>query len=406
MKAVHRILSVIAFGVLLYLGVTGSWIQILDLKETLSGTPESTRVMQSINEGKNGNGDYAVVTEGDFSASPLPEGLDYQKAFATTWRGALAQAPKDAPGTPATPDFVELRVADGAVIGQARFDDGKGKGPTRVDRGVRAVDALTGAPVKAVSVRPSSPGKSLRQTLKEWHRFWTRKDKPGVYFELAAGIAMWTLIITGLTMYWRMLKARRDLGRKQLFWSGGGLLRTLHRVTSLGAAVFLIVIAFSGTWLGFESTWHTFVKRNPPAKPVALAEGEVLNMADATVKAWRATEPDVAIKVLRVRKYAGMDQGAIVTDEPVTRQIIFNTATGEKIGLTEPGFPPSGFPFGMDTHEFIKHLHAGFLFGTWARILLLMGGLSLVFLSGSGLWMYFEMWLKRFKLGRKSFFWT
>jgi uncharacterized iron-regulated membrane protein len=54
----------------------------------------------------------------------------------------------------------------------------------------------------------------------------------------------------------------------------------------------------------------------------------------------------------------------------------------------------------------MKHLHSGFLFGTWARLLDLLAGLSLIFLSASGLWMYLQMYKRRRVGGRAGFFWT
>jgi uncharacterized iron-regulated membrane protein len=45
------------------------------------------------------------------------------------------------------------------------------------------------------------------------------------------------------------------------------------------------------------------------------------------------------------------------------------------------------------------------LIGLPARLLDFLAGLSLIFLSASGLWMYFDMWRKRARAGRNSVFW-
>ncbi len=396
MRTVHRILATFAVTVLLYLGVTGSLMQSLDLAEIISGAPERAPGMQSINEGKNGNLEYAVVTVGDYDAAPLPKDLDVPQALHTVLEGLHREIPG------AHPTFVELRVANGSTIGQARFGP---INPRHFADGIRAVDARTGAAVAAVDVVPMVPALSARETLKHWHRFWNRRDVPGVYVELLCGTILWVLLVTGLTMYFRMLKQRRKIRRPQLFWKGGGRWRELHRIIAVAAAILLIAVAFSGTWLGFESTWHTFQGGAPSARVAELGDAEVMEMADATLRALHAFDPRVAVKVLRMRSYAGMSQGVVVTDDPVTRQLVFNTATGKPVGLSEPGYPPSGFPLGVATHEWVKHFHSGFLFGPWARVLDLLAGLSAIFLAVSGLTMYLDMYGRRRRSGRKALFW-
>ena len=397
-RVVHRILSIIACAVMLYLGVTGSLIQFLDLREILGGAPETAAGMQSINEGKNGNAGYVVLTPIDYGAAPLPQDLDFRGAFDIVLKGLHEQKPD------AQPIYVELRIANGVIIGQARFGQ-PATGIDNINKGLIAVDAATGAPAAPVLVSTLRPEPSFRQTLKEWHRFWKRSDVPGVYAELLSGVVLWALMLTGLTMYFRLLKQRRRLGRKQLFWMSAGRWRAFHRAVSVIAAVLLIWVALSGTWLGVESVWHTFQGRPPRSTSPGLNDQDILSMVGATLSYLHTTEPAVRLKILQVRTYAGMKQGIVVTDEPAARQLVFNLATGKPVSLTEPGYPPSGFPFGLQTHEDIKHLHSGFLLGLWARVLDLVAGLALIFLSVSGLVMYLEMWNKRRAGGRGQFFW-
>lgn len=388
MRPFHRILAMVASLLMLYLAVTGTWIQLLDLRAVLGGAPESDATMLSINEGKFGNRDYAVVSQDDFDASPLPTDLAIGRAFATTLEAVRPQAPgRDL-------NFAEIRVVDGVVVGQAQFGGE-----------VKAAELATGAAISPLVSEPMYPPESTRQSLKEWHRFWSRNDKPAVYFELLSGLIMCTLIGTGLIIYFRLLKQRRKIGRPGLVWLNGGLWRGLHRAISVVAAVFIIAVAISGTLLGFESSWHTFVNRSQPEVPATLSDAEVMSMAQASAAALHATAPDVPIRVLRVRKYHGMKQGVAITQEDVTRQLVFDTDTGKQVSLTEDHYPPSGFPFGLQMHENIKHFHSGFLFGLPARMISLLAGLALIYLSISGIVMYFEMWAKRRKAGRLAFFW-
>ena len=129
-----------------------------------------------------------------------------------------------------------------------------------------------------------------------------------------------------------------------------------------------------------------------------------MRLASATAAAFRAAEPQTPIRVLRVRNFGGMEQGVVVTGGPFTRQLVYDAATGRKTNLSEPAYP-SGFPLGMDVHEWVKHFHSGYLFGLPARFLDLLAGLSLVFLSISGLVMYAEMYGKRRRTGRRGLFW-
>jgi len=389
MKTVHRLIAILASVLMLYLGTTGSLMQIIDLHALLTHTPESDPTMQSINEGINGQFDYAVLTERDYTAAALPEGLNFAKALSTVLRASHKYAPN------IQPRLVELRVVDGAVVGQVSTG-------TNID----AFNAGTGESVAAVNIRPPYvPPPSLRETVKDFHRFWFTNDVPGVWAELGCGVILWALIITGLVTYFRLLSARAQLGRRQFFWLSGGLWRGLHRAVAVAAAVFLIAIAASGSLLGFEGTWRAAANPRPVDASAPLSDEQVQQMARAALNAFRREEPQTPIKVLRLRVYGTMKQGVVVVGSEPTRQLAYNTDTGKLAGLTEPGYPSGGFPFGRDVHQAIKHFHSGYMFGLTARWMDLFGGLSLIFLSGSGIFMYFDLWWKRRKTGRRSVFW-
>ncbi len=390
MRKFHRILSILAVLVMLYLGVTGTVMQLYDLNALFSHAPQTDPVMQSINEGRYGNGDTAVVSPRDLTAQTLPAGFDYAKAFDTTLAAMHAASP--AP----QPHFVEVRVVNGQAVGQVKLG-----------QAVNAFNAQTGAPVSIQQPPPFEPmPPSVRQSAKELHRFWSMKDKPGVYFELTCGIVLWILIISGLWMYYKLLSARMKIGRNAPFWMGGGVWKSLHRIISVAASIFIIAIAFTGTWLGFESTWHTFIKVDFRADATkALSDDQVRHIAAAALADFRKAEPTTPIKVLRVRNYGGMNQGAVVTGGPVTRQILYNADTGAIATLTEPGYPESGFPFGTQVHENIKHFHSGDMFGIPTRVMNLLAGLALIYLSVSGIVMYVQLWLRRKKNGKTAPVW-
>lgn len=394
MKPFHRILAIVASLLILFIAATGTLMESLDLGALLRGAPETDLTMQSINEGKFGNAPYVVVTPRDFAGPVLPAGLDVPRAFAAARAGLAAQMPgRD-------PEFVELRVVDGRVIGQGRYGDV-----------IKAVDVASGTPAAPVDVKPANPPPSLRQTMKEWHRFWGPSvkiwhgDKPAVYIEFAAGLVLCALIYTGLLVYWRLYRQRRKIKRPDPFWIAGGKWRSFHRIVSVTCAVFVITMALSGTLIGFESTWHTFVPRPPRHETETLPLSQVPAMANATLAAFRAQEPGVPARVMRLRPYYGYLQGVVVTGETVTRQLVYNTANGQAMTLEAPGYPDSQFPFGMNVHEAVKHFHSGYMFGLPARFMVLLSGFALLYLSISGIWMYFDLWRKRRKSGRGAFFW-
>jgi len=53
----------------------------------------------------------------------------------------------------------------------------------------------------------------------------------------------------------------------------------------------------------------------------------------------------------------------------------------------------------------LHHLHSGEWFGPVGVIISLMSGLAMIFFSFSGLWLYFQMYVRRRKLGKPEAFW-
>jgi uncharacterized iron-regulated membrane protein len=392
MRTLHRLLAIIALGVLLWIGCSGSLIQSLDLYALLRHAPETDPTIMSMNEGRYGPRDFEVLSKGDFTAAPLPQDLDYGQSLTTVLQAFHQHSPE------AAPRFVELRMVNGEPVGQVR-----------AGKDVQAFDAKSGAAVAGVDSTYALIPPSLRQTLKTLHRFWIHQDLPGVWVELIMGLVLWVLLISGLTLYFKLVSARARLKRRNPYWFAGGWWRSMHRIISVTAAVFLILVAFSGTWLGFESVAATFNRPPGPRRVDAsspLSDGDVQQMASATLAAMRSDEPKTPIRVIRLRAYGTMKQGVIITGDAVTRQLVFDTKNGQTASLNEPGYPSNAFPFGTQVHENIKHFHAAMPFGLIGRFLDLFAGLSLVFLCISGLTMYLDLWHRRRKSGRAAFFWA
>jgi uncharacterized iron-regulated membrane protein len=235
------------------------------------------------------------------------------------------------------------------------------------------------------------------------------------------GIGLFGMIATGLVVYFRMFRARQRAGKNALFWSAGGRLRSLHRSIAVIAAVFLLVVSVTGTLLSFDSLvlgiyidFHQSPGKHPREFPAGmnadysspLQDAEIPDMAQKTLDGFKTVRGLTPIKVIQLRYFSGMPQGAIVTGGEDTAQLIFNAGSGRRVSMTEPNYPFTGFPFGWEEHELVKKIHRGDVLGVPGRLMDVFAGCSLVFLSISGLIMYLDLWNRRRRLGRSGLFWT
>lgn len=532
-RFIHRVLGLFASLLLLYIACTGIGMQILDLKAILTHESPTDAQELSMQEGMYGPANFAVIQVSDFTAPALPQDFDLNKGIVTVLQAVHAQQNPEEPGGPGAGGHGAkvagsgpgARAGAGSNGGQnsgqggqarpgGRSPGGQGRGPgggqaggggqaaseapynplqwveLRMDNGIPIGQAMVGTRLMAFNaqtgeaVTPVPPKSipqggalppSLRQKLKTLHRFWNRQDTPGVYWEFISGIILWTMIISGLVMYFRLWGTRWRQGRQQPFWmkGGGGWWRGMHRVISVLAAVFLMWMAFTGTWIGFESSYGP-IKRVFASKPVVLnptpiqaaaavvgagvvgnggqqgqpgggqlgqptggaqaggragqqgggagrgpggglrnpldfiyplRDTEVREMTAVTLNSMKQIHPTLPIKAIRLRTYGETKQGVIISGGDRANQYVFNADTGQPASLNEQGYTASGFPFGTQVHENIKHLHSGDYFGIPTRLMNLFAGFSLAFLSLSGLWIYFDMFRKRLKGGRKSPIW-
>ncbi|APG62372.1 hypothetical protein LPB140_05690 [Sphingorhabdus lutea] len=53
----------------------------------------------------------------------------------------------------------------------------------------------------------------------------------------------------------------------------------------------------------------------------------------------------------------------------------------------------------------MHHLHSGEWFGKIGVVVSLLSGLAMIFFSFSGLWLYYQMFVRRRKLGKAELFW-
>jgi uncharacterized iron-regulated membrane protein len=400
MRTYHRVLALFILVFTLYLSTTGTLIQLTDLRTLYTHASADNPNMMAIREGINGTSDFQVIDNADYTASTLPDDLD-----ATTALNRVMTAARAGVGT-APIQYVELRMVDGAPVGQIKSD-------ARLLRFDVASGVLLseGKPTQAAG---GTFGRSLRNTFKGLHRMTAISDWT-LWVNVLIGLSLCAMLVTGLVMYFRLLAARRRVGRAGLFWSAGGTWRSLHRAISLLSAAFLLVVALSGTWLSVESLGRAIMGVYERA---ALARGELVldgnapvhdselsSMLETTLDAYRRSQVAAPIRVMRLRVYGGMQQGVIVTGEEEARQLVFNATSGRRAGTTEPGYPPQHFPFGWQAHQIAKQVHRGDIIGLPGRWMDLFSGLSLIFLSVSGAVMYVDLWQRRRRSGRASLLW-
>jgi uncharacterized iron-regulated membrane protein len=399
LKSFHRFATVLFAVLLLFLGITGTLMQGLDIYKLATHAPATDLDVQAIRESFDGPADFQVRQTRDYVARPLPAGFDYRANLAK----GLAQVRAAVGSAPLV--YAEFRMIGARPV--ARFGEGRGHVTIDLADG-RVLDRTVHDRID------QAPEGSTRNFFKHLHRMTTFGDW-ALILNLLAPVALGLLIVTGLLIYVRLLGARRRMKRNGLFWSGGDTWRQLHRWFALVMALPLLVVTFSGMWLAIESAGLAvyFARMGPPSgdplRPGALTpldDARVPAMLAATLAAARDDTAHAPIKVLRLRDYAGYHQGVVVTGgAEESRQLVYNTQTGARMSLTEPGYPPVPFPFGWQAHEVAKNLHRGDIVGMPGRWIDLLAGAALIYFSVSGLVMYVELWRKRAGGGRRALFW-
>ncbi len=262
-------------------------------------------------------------------------------------------------------------------------------------------------------VRDSESPDSQRNAVKHAHRM-TGLGNWALWVNVVVGIGLAGLIVTGVWMYFKLYAPRVRIERTNPFWSGGSSWRYLHRSISdrcrtlpyRGHAERHVASRRKSDLrlLHDESPTGPWPWRADPIAP--LADAAVPAMLQTAMASYQAAMPGVPARVIRLRTYGGMPQGVIVSGGEEAQQLVFNAVTGKHASETEPGYPVTGFPFGWQAHQWAKMVHRGDMFGLSGRFMDLFAGLSMVYLSISGIAMYWDMWSKRRKAGRPRLFWT
>ena len=396
----HRLTAVLGAILALWVVLTGAGIQISDMRALLMHAPASDPDMQKIRQHHTGPPNFVVLQWPDFTAHPLPTGLD---AYAGLHKAA-ALGRTAVPGTPLK--TVELRMVGATLAGYVQMGDHR-----------LIFDLASGQrlPDRFLPLGPiSSDVEGPRQTFKKLHRF-TFAGPWAIALGLVGGIAIAVLIVTGSVHFFRLWRARKRMGKPSLFWKGGSWWRVLHRWISVGAIVLIVWLIGTGIVLsannvgqlikmqiatGSTSKEGEFADLSKP-----IQDTEIAPLAAIGLAAFARDHPGVAMKTLRLRYYANHAQAVIIAADKDTSQLVYNAKTGAPMTGSEPGYPDTYYPLGWEGNQVLKRLHRGDSAGMLGRWLVTLAALSICYLSISGLVIYFKEWERRRKTGRGELIW-
>jgi uncharacterized iron-regulated membrane protein len=182
------------------------------------------------------------------------------------------------------------------------------------------------------------------------------------------------------------------------------MLRKLHRWISLLAAVFLIYVAVTGMMLVADQSAVLVSNLVRPVMPVTpLRDEQLAQMLAATYQAAHQRFPGQHLLSVELRMYGPTPEGIAWTDEPTPYAFVFDTRTGEE--LTPDSLKLSKFLLPWHMHQVVKRMHRGDIIGLSGRWMDLLVGLALLILCLTSLQMYWQLFSRRWRSGRRSPFW-
>jgi uncharacterized iron-regulated membrane protein len=176
--------------------------------------------------------------------------------------------------------------------------------------------------------------------------------------------------------------------------------RTWHRWVSIPCAAFFVVIAVTGVGLQLDM-WiegKSPPGSEPPPPPVAgKPPAEVQTAITRGIARVEEAHPGKRITTV------GLDRAG----RTLTVGLKDSTPASVKVdlasGKVSAGPPPPGENRGW--HYILQDIHAGYFAGPFGRVLSTLAGLGLLFLSFTGFMVYWNLFRRRWKMGRKGPFW-
>ena len=192
-------------------------------------------------------------------------------------------------------------------------------------------------------------------------------------------------------------------------------MRNLHRWISIVAALFLTVVAITGTLLALDELSLRLSGRLPkalggeaadaPAVVQSLNADQLPQLLKTTLAAAHRAEPQARFNSVWLRVSGEMTQGIVTTGVPDVQQLTFNALTGERLLPDSASLPPTGYVLRWDVHQITKRIHRGDYFGFTGRWMDVACGIALLILGGTAIVMYLDMLARRRAIGRHGWFW-
>lgn len=208
------------------------------------------------------------------------------------------------------------------------------------------------------------------------------------------GVALLFIAITGPIIWW---PGRKRLASGFRIVRGGGtdrLLRSLHRAAGAALAVVVVVSATTGAVMIFKeqirplfAAADAYVPK--PSPKVDVRPGSARIAVDRLIAQARL---NYGLTELVEVRFQGKDAQTVIVylrDEKswranAAKQIYFNAYDGVEIGH----YVPSALPAGNSFIDWQFPIHTGSAAGVVGRLLILAGGLGLLFFSISGVWLW------------------
>lgn len=206
------------------------------------------------------------------------------------------------------------------------------------------------------------------------------------------GIALAFLVIAGFILWW---PGRRRLKSGFRVVTGQGAdrtLRTTHRALGGAIAVVLLMSGLTGALLIHRTALQPLLPMVPRPKFVVVERpGQPLVAIDTMLARARLEHGPLPLRELRFSGSAGQVVAFYFRDESslrpnATRQYFHNAYDGSELGRYEP----DNLPALNTAYDWLFTIHTGRAGRLPGRVLVLTGGLSLVFFVTSGVWLWFS----------------
>nr|WP_279380231.1 PepSY-associated TM helix domain-containing protein [Sphingosinicella soli] len=223
--------------------------------------------------------------------------------------------------------------------------------------------------------------------------------KTGEIIVTIEGVALVFLVVFGVIIWW---PGRRRLKSGFRILTGQGAdrtVRTAHRAIGAAIGIVLVMSGVTGALLIHRAALQPYLPVVPrPKFDVALSEMP-MRPVDTLLADARSRHGPLPLREVRFSGAAGQVVALYFQDESsrrpnATRQYFYNAYEGVELGRYEPAALPP-----MNTaYDWLFTIHTGKAGGLAGRLLVLAGGLSLVFFAGSGVWLWLSA--RRQRAGR------